>query len=227
MNLQLYFRSKILDKFIEIALVFFGFSLNPTPVLLVNHHAFLNSLAPGRSGWNFICIILKHLLLMNIFSISLWNCPLVTAEGLHWWYVNIDSGNGFVPSEWLDTIRQLAITLTNTDQVLWCNMAAPGHNGFTHWGQEKNLCCFADVNLLHGLFRILIQIPMQFVSKCPIDTNSSLVQVMAWHQTCNNLHQWWPSSFTIYTYLSPGINELRTLSLEHGHWINLVLSLCS
>ena len=27
-----------------------------------------------------------------------WNCPQVNATGLHWWYVNIGSGNGLVPS---------------------------------------------------------------------------------------------------------------------------------
>ena len=41
-----------------------------------------NSLAPGISGWNFRCIISKHILLSDIFSIFSWNCE---CQGTSWW----------------------------------------------------------------------------------------------------------------------------------------------
>ena len=52
---------------------------------------------------------------IDILSIS--NCPQVNATRLHWWLVNIGSGNGLVLSgAWI-----------NVDQVLWCHMASLGH----------------------------------------------------------------------------------------------------
>ena len=55
----------------------------------------INSLAPGKFEWNsnfqidFSDWWLRHLL---------WNCPNMNVIGLHWWSVNIGSGNGLVPS---------------------------------------------------------------------------------------------------------------------------------
>ena len=58
----------------------------------------INSLAPGKFEWHFLlCNFqtdfsdwrLRHLLR---------NCPDMKVTGLHWWSVNIGSGNGLVPS---------------------------------------------------------------------------------------------------------------------------------
>ena len=139
---------------------------------------FLNSLAPGRSGWNSRCICLKHFLLMNIFSISLWLCPLVIAKELHWWQINIVSGNDFVPSEWFGIIRQQAIALTNIDQVLWCNMAAPCHNELTHWGQEK-----ISVALLMWIY-FMAYSEFWFKFRCNLFLNVQLTPTHHWFR-------WW------------------------------------
>ena len=67
-------------------------------VLYIMVLCLFNSLAPGKSGWNFRYIIFKQILLINVISISLWICAQVKAKGLHWWSVNTGSGNGLVPS---------------------------------------------------------------------------------------------------------------------------------
>ena len=56
----------------------------------------INSLAPGKFEWNFRHLIFKQILVIDGWGI--WNCPNVNVTGLHWWSVNIDSGNGLVPS---------------------------------------------------------------------------------------------------------------------------------
>ena len=54
----------------------------------------------------------------------LWNCPNMNVTGLHWWSVNIGSGNGLV---------QLAITWANVDPDLYCHLASLGHNELINW----------------------------------------------------------------------------------------------
>ena len=49
----------------------------------------------------------------------LWNCHQMNVTGSYWWWVNIGSGNGLVPS---------AITWANVDPDLCRHMAALGHN---------------------------------------------------------------------------------------------------
>ena len=62
----------------------------------INFSKSFNSLAPGKFEWNFRHFQtdfsdwwLRHLLR---------NCPDMNVTGLHWWSVNIGSGNGLVPS---------------------------------------------------------------------------------------------------------------------------------
>ena len=54
-----------------------------------------NSLAPGRFEWYFRYVIFKQILVTGDWGIS---CPDMNVIGLHWWPVNIGSGNGLVPS---------------------------------------------------------------------------------------------------------------------------------
>ena len=68
----------VLRRFHEIAAgPFWKWLINAWCFLLT-----LNSLAPRRSGWNFKCVISKHVLLIDIFIISLCDCPQVS-HGLH------------------------------------------------------------------------------------------------------------------------------------------------
>ena len=55
----------------------------------------------------------------------------------------------------------------------------PGQNG-RHFADDIFRCIF-----LNEKFCILILISLEFVPKGPIDDDSALVQVMAWHQTGN------------------------------------------
>ena len=58
----------------------------------------INSLAPGRFELNFMYVILKLILVTDVWGISCRIALIWIATGLHWWSVNIDSGNGLVPS---------------------------------------------------------------------------------------------------------------------------------
>ena len=59
----------------------------------------LNSLAPEKFEWNFKHVIFKQILVIDGWGIS---CEItlqwMSLTGLHWWSVNIGSGNGLVPS---------------------------------------------------------------------------------------------------------------------------------
>ena len=56
-----------------------------------------NSLAPGKFECNFRYVIFKQILVIDGWGV-LWICPNMNVTGLHWWSVNIGSGNGLVPS---------------------------------------------------------------------------------------------------------------------------------
>ena len=58
----------------------------------------LNSLAPGKFEWNFKCAIFKWILVADGWGISCDFSPNMNMTGLHLWSINIDSGNGLVPS---------------------------------------------------------------------------------------------------------------------------------
>ena len=57
----------------------------------------LNSLAPGRLKWNFRYHFQANSSNWRLRYL-LWNCPQMTVTALHWWSLNIGSGNGLVPS---------------------------------------------------------------------------------------------------------------------------------
>ena len=62
-------------------------------------HVLLNSLAPGKFEWNFRHVIFKQILVIDDWGIS---CEIaliwMSLSGLHWWSVNIGSGNDLVLS---------------------------------------------------------------------------------------------------------------------------------
>ena len=63
------------------------------PVCLYWH---VDSLAPGKFERNFRHVIFKQILVIDGWGIS---CEIaLNVTGLHWWSVNIGSGNGLVPS---------------------------------------------------------------------------------------------------------------------------------
>ena len=53
---------------------------------------------PLEFVWDIIYVIFKRVLVFDGLGHLLWNCPNMNVTGLHWWSVNIDSGNGLVPS---------------------------------------------------------------------------------------------------------------------------------
>ena len=55
----------------------------------------INSLSPGRCGWDFKSANVKHNLGIDIMSIQV---PGMNAREPQWWHVNIGSGDGLVPS---------------------------------------------------------------------------------------------------------------------------------
>ena len=56
-------------------------------------------MAPGKFEWNFRHVIFKQILVIDGWLRHLlWNCPNMNVTGLHWWSVNIGSGDGLVPS---------------------------------------------------------------------------------------------------------------------------------
>ena len=56
--------------------------------------AVVNSLAPGKFEWKFRHVIFKQILVIDDGEIC---CLNMYVTGLHWWSVNIGSGNGLVP----------------------------------------------------------------------------------------------------------------------------------
>ena len=62
----------------------------------------------------------------------------------------------------------------------WFNSSPPGQNGH-HCGWRHFQTHFLDKNV-----RTAIKITMKFVPKGPLDNESALVQVMAWHRTGDN-----------------------------------------
>ena len=71
---------------------------------------------------------------------------------------------------------------------------------------------------LNEILRSLIQIPLRFNSKGPINTTSSLAQVMTWHHIVAEPYfsQWWPNLLTyiyIYIYMSSGLNVVTCVAL--------------
>ena len=47
--------------------------------------------------WNFKYGIIKLILMIHGWGISLWNCLQINITGPHWWLINTGSGNGLVP----------------------------------------------------------------------------------------------------------------------------------
>ena len=82
---------------------------------------------------------------------------------------------------------------------------------------RQNGCHFADAIFrcifVNEIFWIFIKISLEFVSEGPIDSNLTLVQVMAWHQTGDkSLPEPMMTQFND-AYVSPGLNELKALQV--------------
>ena len=82
-------------KFLDIKILLFSNNLiqaieiqeSETTLLRVNLMAAFNSLAPGRCGSNFHCMILKHISVIDIWMIS--SCGTPSSECYKSWTVNI------------------------------------------------------------------------------------------------------------------------------------------
>ena len=82
----------------------------------------VNSLSPGKFEWNFRYVIFKQILLIDGSGISCEIALILNAKGLHWWSVNIGSGNGLV----LSGNKPLPGPVLTQD--LCRHMASLGHN---------------------------------------------------------------------------------------------------
>ena len=77
----------------------------------------VNSLAPGKFERNFRYVIFKQILVI-VGSGILGNCHNMNVTGLHWWSVNIGSGNGLV----LSGNKPLPEPkLTQISVAIWCH----------------------------------------------------------------------------------------------------------
>ena len=93
-------------------------------VFKVTHNVFavINSLAPGECDSNFKCVILTHIIMVDI---------LISCKITHSWMPqgDIDGDSTLVQvMDW--ATRQQAITRTNVDTVLWHHMAFRGADEF-------------------------------------------------------------------------------------------------
>ena len=91
------------------------------------------------------------------------------------------------------------------DLVLWFCLAEISC-AFTHLPWTKWLPFYTQYFQIHfrnEKFRILIRISLKFVPMGPVDTNSALVLIMAWHRkaTSHYLNQCWPDSQKIHAAL--------------------------
>ena len=69
----------------------------------------------------------------------LWNCPNMNVTGLHWWSVNIASGNGLVPSDNKPLPEQM---LTQISVAIWCHfgtMSGPRCPVITHYALRTTI----------------------------------------------------------------------------------------
>ena len=94
-----------------IIFVYIIFSLN---ILGVN----INSLAPGKFEWKFRYVIFKWILVIDGWSISCEIALIWMPLGLHWWSVNIGSGNGLVTSGNKPLPEPM---LTQIFVAIWCH----------------------------------------------------------------------------------------------------------
>ena len=81
------------------------------------HSRTFNLLAPARCGSNFKHVIFNVILQIHNLEPFMWNSFQVSGIQLHWWQIEIISGNSF-------SIE----TLANVDPLLWNNMVSPGQN---------------------------------------------------------------------------------------------------
>ena len=82
---------------------------------------YFNSLAPGKFEWNFRYVSFKQILITNGLEHLLANCPDNDVTGLHWWSVNIGSGNGLVTSGNKPLLEPMLTQIR-------CHMTSLGHN---------------------------------------------------------------------------------------------------
>ena len=98
-----------------------------------------NSLAPGKFEWNFRYVIFKGILVIDAWGISceialIW---IMNVTRLHWWSINIGSGNGLVPSLSEPMLTQICH-----------HMASLGHNELTSFEAGRcsaKLICPSEV----------------------------------------------------------------------------------
>ena len=79
----------------------------------------INSLVHGRFEWNFWYVIFKQILVIDGWGISREIALIgMNVSGLHWWTINIGSGNGLVPSGNKPLPEPM---LTQSYVAIWCH----------------------------------------------------------------------------------------------------------
>ena len=118
---------------------------------------------------DFIDWRLKHLL---------WNCPNMNVSGLHWWSVNIGSGNGLVPSgnkPLPEVMLTQILSPYGVTRPQWVNSLTLRQND--HHFTDIVKCIFINENCC-----ILVLNSLRFDYEGPINHMPRLVPIVAWFQ---------------------------------------------
>ena len=120
----------------------------------------------------------------------LWNCPDMNITGLHWWSVNIGSGNGLVPSGnkplpepmlncWPRSLSPYGVTRPE-----WVNSSPPGQSG-SHFAYNIFRCIFVN----EKFYILMSSSPMKETNARPL-ANASVF----WAGRVEN----WPGQLEFY-----------------------------
>ena len=70
----------------------------------------VNSLAPGSCGYNFRCLILQDIVIIEISSISGEITLQINSIGTHWWYINSGLGSSWYLIVWCHQAKSHYLT---------------------------------------------------------------------------------------------------------------------
>ena len=164
---------------------------------------FVNSLAPGKSGFNFKSVIFHLVLLIGIFR-------SYDDNALRWMSRDLSEDKSTLVQVRAWCGHQQAITWANVDPDLCRHMASLGHNELTHrplGGVNENFIrkAILTLTLVTDGWNISCEIVPRWMSVDLTDDKSTMVQAMAccWQAASHYLNQCW------LTYM------LHTASLGH------------
>ena len=181
-----------------------------------------NTLTPGKLEWKFRYVIFKQILVTDGWGIS---CEIVLkwmSLGLHWWSVNIGSGNGLMPSG-NKPLPEPMLTQISVE------MASLGHNELRQYNTKSGRCTGGETMLIR---MVRYMCTCAYLTRCvdgtPMSEVTPSLSSTSTHPTIvkQRSRSWW---WTIDSYpfrsmsICPPISEVRlfqTLTLKkqgQGH----------